>query len=159
MPMALGHEAVATVLEPGAIAAQHFGAGDRVVLSFNFCGECPSCQRHAPSYCHYFFGQNFLGQRRDGSTALSRQGQPVRHNFFGQSSFASLAIANQRNVLKLDDDADLATLAPLGCGIQTGVGGVLDKSGGYVAPAGGASKPGLPEIPQLLSARTLWLFE
>jgi aryl-alcohol dehydrogenase len=49
----------------------------------------------------------------------------VADNFFGQSSFAGLAIANERNVLKVADDADLATLAPLGCGVQTGAGAVL----------------------------------
>ena len=46
-------------------------------------------------------------------------------NFFGQSSFASRAIALERNVVKLAADADLATMAPLGCSIQTGAGAVL----------------------------------
>lgn len=79
-PIVLGHEGAGIVESIGS-AVTKVKVGDRVVLSYNFCGECPSCQRHAPSYCHYFFGYNFLGQRRDGSTALSRQGQSVRHHF------------------------------------------------------------------------------
>lgn len=127
-PIVLGHEG-AGVVEAVGSAVTKVQVGDRVVLSFNFCGECPSCQRHAPSYCHYFFGQNFLGQRRDGSTALSRQGQPVRHQFFGQSSFATHCLCTELNVVKVphsvpDDLFEL--LGPLGCGIQTGAGAVIN---------------------------------
>jgi aryl-alcohol dehydrogenase len=127
-PIVLGHEG-AGVVEAVGSAVSKVKAGDRVVLSYNFCGECPSCQRHAPSYCQYFFGQNFLGQRRDGSTALSRQGQPVRHNFFGQSSFATHCLCTEQNVVKVPDSVSnelFELLGPLGCGIQTGAGAVIN---------------------------------
>lgn len=126
-PIVLGHEG-AGVVEAVGSAVRKVQVGDRVVLSYNFCGECPSCQRHAPSYCQYFFGQNFLGQRRDGSTALSRQGQAVRHQFFGQSSFASHCLCTERNVVKVPDsvpDDLFELLGPLGCGIQTGAGAMI----------------------------------
>lgn len=127
-PMVLGHEG-AGVVESVGQAVTKVRVGDRVVLSFNFCGECPSCQQHAPSYCRYFFGTNFLGQRRDGSTALSRpNGQPVRHHFFGQSSFATHCLCTEQNVVKVPDsvpDALFELLGPLGCGIQTGAGAVI----------------------------------
>lgn len=127
-PMVLGHEG-AGVVEAVGSAVTKVKVGDRVVLSYNFCGECPSCQRHAPSYCQYFFGHNFLGQRRDGSTALSRAGEPVRHNFFGQSSFATHCLCTELNVVKVPEsvpDALFELLGPLGCGIQTGAGAVIN---------------------------------
>lgn len=127
-PIVLGHEG-AGVVEAIGSSVTKVKVGDRVVLSYNFCGQCPSCQRRAPSYCQYFFGTNFLGQRRDGSTALSRQGQPVRHNFFGQSSFASYCLCTETNVVKVPDtvsDELFELLGPLGCGIQTGAGAVIN---------------------------------
>jgi aryl-alcohol dehydrogenase len=63
--------------------------------------------------------------RADGSSRLHQDGRDLADNFFGQSSFASRAIAGERNIVKLAPDADLAALAPLGCGVQTGVGAVL----------------------------------
>ena len=127
-PIVLGHEG-AGVVESVGNAVSKVKVGDRVVLSYNFCGECPSCQRHAPSYCQYFFGTNFLGQRRDGSTALSRDGQPVRHNFFGQSSFATHCLCTEQNVVKVPDSVPhelFELLGPLGCGIQTGAGAIIN---------------------------------
>lgn len=127
-PIVLGHEGVGVVESVGR-AVTKVRPGDRVVLSFNFCGRCESCAGHAPSYCEYFFGSNFLGQRADGSTALSRGGRPVRHNFFGQSSFATHCIATEHNVVKVPDsvpDALFPLLGPLGCGIQTGAGAIVN---------------------------------
>lgn len=127
-PIVLGHEG-AGVVEAVGRGVSKVKVGDRVVLSYNFCGQCPSCRRHAPSYCQYFFGNNFLGQRGDGSTALSRKGQPVRHNFFGQSSFATHCLCNEHNVVKVPDtvsDSLFELLGPLGCGIQTGAGAIIN---------------------------------
>src|SRR5690606_19247893 len=55
--------------------------------------------------------------------------------FFGQSSFGTYAVAHERNVVKVDKDVDLALLGPLGCGIQTGAGTVLNR----LRPAFGTS--------------------
>lgn len=127
-PIVLGHEG-AGIVEAVGRSVTKVQVGDRVVLSYNFCGECPSCRQHAPSYCQYFFGTNFLGQRRDGSTALSRQGQAVRHNFFGQSSFATHCLCTEHNAVKVPEsvsDELFELLGPLGCGIQTGAGAVIN---------------------------------
>jgi aryl-alcohol dehydrogenase len=123
-PMVLGHEGAGIVAAVGDGVAK-VAVGDKVLLTFNSCGHCPTCQTHDPAYCHEFTLLNFAGIRSDGSTPLSQNGTPISGNFFGQSSFASHAIANERNILKLPADADLAMLAPLGCGVQTGVGAVL----------------------------------
>ena len=127
-PIVLGHEG-AGVVESVGRAVTKVRPGDRVVMSYNFCGACPSCLARAPSYCHYFFGSNFLGQRADGSAALSRQGAPVRHHFFGQSSFATHCLCTERNVVKVPDtvpDALFEILGPLGCGMQTGAGAIVN---------------------------------
>lgn len=123
-PTVLGHEG-AGIVEAVGEGVTSVKPGDKVLLSFNSCGHCPRCDSHDPAYCFEFFPLNMLCVRPDGSSRLSKDGKAVADNCFGQSSFAAMAIANERNVLKVADDADLATLAPLGCGVQTGVGAVL----------------------------------
>ena len=63
----------------------------------------------------------------DGSTAtIDGHGEKVHDHFFGQSSFATYALANERNVVKVSSDVPLERLGPLGCGIQTGAGAVMN---------------------------------
>ncbi|WP_126173583.1 NAD(P)-dependent alcohol dehydrogenase [Altericroceibacterium xinjiangense] len=127
LPVVLGHEGAGIVEEVGSnvTSAQ---PGDRVVMSFNSCGHCPSCDAEAPTYCYDFFPHNWSGTRADGSPTLFADGEPMNGNFFGQSSFATYAIAHDRNVVKVPDSASdipLERLAPIGCGLMTGAGAVL----------------------------------
>jgi aryl-alcohol dehydrogenase len=78
------------------------------------------------AYCHEFFPRNFAAARADGSSALSKDGERVNGNFFGQSSFASYALCHERNVVRVPQDAPLELLGPLACGVQTGAGAVLN---------------------------------
>lgn len=133
LPAVLGHEGAGVITQVGA-AVTAVVPGDRVAMSFHSCGACPTCRTGRPSYCHAFFEHNFASSRpADGSSALSRDGEPIHAHFFGQSSFASHAVANERNVVKLDSEIPLEVVAPFGCGIQTGAGGVLNTLN---APAG-----------------------
>lgn len=125
-PIVLGHEGAGIVAAVGG-AVTKVKAGDRVVMTFNSCGHCPSCTDHAPTYCYDFFGYNFAGSRPDGSSPLSKEGEPIHGNFFGQSSFASHAICHERNVVKVPDDVPLELLGPLACGIQTGAGSIINS--------------------------------
>jgi hypothetical protein len=61
----------------------------------------------------------------DGSNALQRSG--VRGHFFGQSSFATHSLSTERNLVKVSKDLRLEFLAPLGCGVQTGAGTVMNS--------------------------------
>ncbi len=133
-PAILGHEGAGIVDAVGG-GVTGVKPGDKVLLTFNSCGACKPCERHEPAYCSHFVPLNMIAARGDGSSRVTRDGKQISDNFFGQSSFASLAIANERNVLKVDDSADLAVLAPLGCGIQTGVGGVLRSLGAKAGEA------------------------
>jgi aryl-alcohol dehydrogenase len=124
-PVVLGHEGAGHVERVGR-AVEKVKAGDPVVLSYRFCGHCPSCDAHKPSYCHSMTALNFSGLRPDGTSALSRDGEAVCAHFFSQSSFATHSVANQINVVKVRPDAPLDILGPLGCGVQTGAGAVMN---------------------------------
>jgi Zn-dependent alcohol dehydrogenase len=127
MPIVLGHEG-AGVIEAVGSEVSELAPGDHVLLSFNSCGTCSNCKSHEPAYCFQFLGLNFGGMRlEDGSSPLSRKGEKIHGQFFGQSSFATLAIARAVNAVKVDKSLPLATLAPLGCGVQTGAGAVMNS--------------------------------
>lgn len=127
MPVVLGHEGSGIVRKCGS-GVNGLEVGDHVVLSFMSCGRCGSCAEDEPAYCHSWFPLNFFGARGDGTSAITdTDGKAIHSHIFGQSSFASHAIVNQRNTVKVDKDVDLALLGPLGCGIQTGAGAVLNS--------------------------------
>jgi aryl-alcohol dehydrogenase len=125
MPVVLGHEGAGVVERVGS-AVSTVGPGDRVALSYGSCGTCPTCLTGHPYCCHDFFGRNFGASRPDGTTALSLAGRPVHTHFFGQSSFATHAVAPERSVAKIPDGIPFEVVAPFGCGIQTGAGTVLN---------------------------------
>ncbi|MGO1183277.1 MAG: NAD(P)-dependent alcohol dehydrogenase [Micrococcaceae bacterium] len=126
LPAVLGHEG-AGVIEQVGEGVTAFKPGDKVVLGFNSCGECTQCQTGKPAYCQQFYDYNFAGTRPDGTTALSDGDTSVSSHFFGQSSFASHANVSARSVVKVDDDAPLELLGPLGCGLMTGAGSIINS--------------------------------
>src|SRR5690606_6354593 len=78
-------------------------------------------------YCDTAMPRIFGGGRLDRSVALSAGDEPIHSHFFGQSSFASHAIVPERTAVKVASDLPLISLAPLGCGIITGAGTVLNS--------------------------------
>ncbi len=125
-PFVFGHEGAGIVEKVGS-AVTKVKPGDHVVLSFASCGQCRSCMRGDPAYCVQFSRYNTSGGRPDGSTTMKKGDEAVRGAFFGQSSFASHSLANEQYVVKVDQDAPLELLGPLGCGFQTGAGGVINS--------------------------------
>ncbi len=99
--------------------------GDHVVLSYQSCGRCPACRRGHPTGCAHFWEANFGFARLDGSNALAQSG--VRGHFFGQSSFATHTLATARNLVPVPPNLPLELLAPLGCGLQTGAGTIVNS--------------------------------
>ncbi|MEW6493250.1 MAG: NAD(P)-dependent alcohol dehydrogenase [Cyanobacteriota bacterium] len=126
LPAVLGHEGAGIVEQVGDRITK-VKPGDRVVLSYLSCGHCVNCQTGHLSYCHQFSICNLGGVRFDGSTTLHKNGQVIYGNFFAQSSFATYALAKERNIVKVREDVPLELLGPLGCGIQTGAGAVLNS--------------------------------
>lgn len=124
LPAVLGHEGSGIVERVGT-AVRKVKPGDAVVLTFMACGRCPACSRRASAYCQSMRELNFGGSRTDGSPTLRRSGSLVSGSFFGQSSFASHALAHEANVVKVLDGVPLQIAGPLGCGVQTGAGAVM----------------------------------
>jgi aryl-alcohol dehydrogenase len=125
-PGVLGHEGSGTVVAIGADVTT-VAEGDPVAISFNSCGVCPRCMMGEPAYCHNFLEYNFAGVRPDGSSGLVSGGTKLGTNFFGQSSLATHALAHERNVVKLPPGVPVELVGPLGCGVQTGAGAVLNS--------------------------------
>lgn len=149
LPAVLGHEG-SGVVEAVGEGVTKVEPGDRVVLTFAYDDECPNCRRGDVAYCENFFEHNFAGRRvGDGSTPIHDDGEEVSGMFFGQSSFATHAIATERNVVPVEDDVPLELLGPLGCGIQTGAGGVintLDPQAGSSIVVFGTGSVGLSAV-------------
>lgn len=125
-PIVLGHEGsgVVTAVGPGVT---ELAIGDHVVCSFSSCGHCPRCAAGDRAYCSKFALLNYAGIRPDGSTTLTAtDGSPVHGNWFGQSTWATHAIASVQNAVKVDPTLPLEKLGPLGCGLLTGAGAVLN---------------------------------
>ncbi len=133
-PAVYGHEGAGVVAAVGN-AVEHLTPGDHVVLSFPWCGECEHCRDGLLSYCERGRSLKSGGARADGSVTLRRNGAPVYASFFQQSSFATYALAPARDAVKVRQDAPLECLGPLGCGLQTGAGAVLN----VMKPEGGKS--------------------
>ncbi|WP_313802373.1 NAD(P)-dependent alcohol dehydrogenase [Sphingobium sp.] len=139
-PAVLGHEGAGFVEKVGS-AVSKVSPGDRVALTFRSCGRCARCTGGNPAYCDTMAQLNYVGRRPDGSCAIRSDDGPVGSNFFGQSSFATYALAYESNVVKVPDDVDLRLMGPLGCGVQTGAGAVMRsldcKAGSSILIVGG----------------------
>ena len=149
LPGVLGHEG-AGVVEAVGSAVTGIAPGDHVVLSFTSCGACRNCDGGHPAYCSTWLPLNLIGGRRaDGTSPISRAGEPLGGHFFGQSSFAERAVVNDRSLVKVDTDVPLESIAPLGCGVQTGVGAVwnvLKPATGSTIVVLGAGAVGLSAV-------------
>jgi len=119
----LGHEGAGVVERVGP-AVRGVRAGDHVVLTFASCGSCDLCRAGAPSYCDRFAPLNSGGVLGPGDDTLSGAGGRIGGSFFGQSSFAAHALTRPANTAVVPRTLDLTMAAPLGCGVQTGVGAV-----------------------------------
>lgn len=122
----LGHEGAGTVESVGADITK-VKVGDRVCISFRSCGTCKKCASDHPAYCQDFAPLNVSGARSDGSKTLSQNGDNLASNFFGQSSFAAYALTYEQNVVKLDNETSFEIAAPMGCGVQTGAGAIINS--------------------------------
>jgi aryl-alcohol dehydrogenase len=125
-PSVFGHEAAGVVERVGTRVTK-VKRGDHVVLAWDYCGACSSCESGKPLACLNFFMHNFHGSRPDGTPTLHKGDQVIHGSFFCQSSFADFALANERNVIKVREDLPLEILAPMGCGVMTGAGAVMNS--------------------------------
>jgi aryl-alcohol dehydrogenase len=125
-PSVFGHEGAGVVEKVGTRVTK-VKPGDHVVLSWDSCGHCKACKSGKDSYCLNFFLHNFHGARPDGSATLRMGDKVINGSFFCQSSFADFALAKERSVVKVPDDIPLEILGPMGCGVMTGAGAVMNS--------------------------------
>lgn len=125
-PSVFGHEGAGIVEKVGARVTK-VKPGDHVVLAWDYCGTCTSCKVGKELYCMNFFQHNFHGARPDDTPTLRKGDQVIHGSFFSQSSFSNYALASERNVVKVREDVALETLAPMGCGVMTGAGAVMNS--------------------------------
>src|SRR5215210_7691261 len=86
-PAVLGHEG-AGVVEAIGEGVTSLAPGDHVVTLFSpQCRECEHCRSSRTNLCLAIREQQNKGYLPDGTTRLSRDGEPIRH-FMGTSTFA-----------------------------------------------------------------------
>ena len=123
-PVIPGHEGAGMVTAVGSAVAD-VRIGDRVLLMYPFCGECPNCVRGSMAYCEQGFVLSFGGARLDGSSGWRRDdGTHVNGHIFQQSSFASRTLATASSAVILDRDVPFNLAPAFGCGVSTGAGSV-----------------------------------
>lgn len=125
LPVALGHEASAIVVEVGD-GVTNLEKGDHVVMSFlPTCGECPMCATGRASLCEPGYKANAAGTLLSGHKPFSINGQSLNHHS-GVSAFTEYTVVSKHSVVKIDQDVDLVHAALFGCAVMTGVGVVMN---------------------------------
>ena len=126
-PAVLGHEG-AGVVEAIGDDVRDLGVGDHVVTLFSpQCRECEHCLDPRTNLCLAIREQQGLGFLPDGTTRLSRDGEPVRH-FMGTSTFAEATVMPEIALAKVSPEAPLDRACLFACGLSTGLGAALNTA-------------------------------
>ena len=127
MPMALGHEAAATVVECGA-GVTAYAPGDNVVFSFvPACGHCQPCATGRAALCEPGAKANVAGTLLSGARRLHSGGGDINHHL-GVSGFAEYAVVSAASAVKVRPDLAPEIAALFGCAVLTGVGAVVNTA-------------------------------
>lgn len=126
-PAVLGHEGAGVVEAVGAGVA--LAPGTPVVLSWlPSCGRCEECLRELPHLCAATWEAMAPGGLLDGTSRLSRDGEPVYHYCF-LSTFAERAVVPARCCIPVPAGVPFDIAALVGCAITTGTGAVWRTAG------------------------------
>ena len=144
-PTVLGHEGAGVVEEVGEDVTS-LSPGDHVVTLFSpQCRECVHCLSDQTNLCLAIRGMQGQGYLPDGTTRLSRDGEPVRH-FMGTSTFAEYTVMPEIALAKVSSEAPLAGACLFACGLSTGLGAAMNTakvSAGSTCAVFGAGMVGL----------------
>jgi S-(hydroxymethyl)glutathione dehydrogenase / alcohol dehydrogenase len=123
-PTVLGHEG-AGVVEALGEGVSAIALGDHVVTLFSpQCRECIHCLSPQTNLCLAIREQQNKGYLPDGSTRLTRAGEPIRH-FMGTSTFAEYAVIPEIALAKVSPEAPLDRACLFACGLSTGLGAAM----------------------------------
>jgi len=123
-PAVLGHEG-AGVVEAVGEGVSSVAVGDHVVTLFSpQCGECVHCVDPRTNHCMAIRAEQNQGHLPDGTTRLSRDGEPIRH-FMGTSTFAEATVMPEIALARIDPEAPLTHAALFACGLSTGLGAAM----------------------------------
>ena len=123
-PTVLGHEG-AGVVEAIGEGVSDLQVGDHVVTLFSpQCRECVHCVSPKTNICLAIRDQQGKGYLPDGTTRLSRDGEPIRH-FMGTSTFAEYTVMPQIALAKVSPEAPLDRACLFACGLSTGLGAAM----------------------------------
>jgi S-(hydroxymethyl)glutathione dehydrogenase/alcohol dehydrogenase len=123
-PTVLGHEG-AGVVEAIGEGVTSVAPGDHVVTLFSpQCRECEHCRSPRTNLCLAIREQQNQGYLPDGTTRLSRDGEPIRH-FMGTSTFAEATVMPEIALAKVDPEAPMEGACLFACGLSTGLGAAM----------------------------------
>src|SRR5436189_4704536 len=126
-PTVLGHEGAGVVEQVGD-GVRDFAPGDHVVTLFSpQCRECIHCRSGKTNICIAIREQQNAGYLPDGTTRLSRGGEPIRH-FMGCSTFAEYTVMPEIALAKVNPEAPLDRACLFACGLSTGLGAALNTA-------------------------------
>jgi len=126
-PTVLGHEG-AGVVERLGDGVSSVAAGDHVVTLFSpQCRECSHCRDPRTNLCLAIREQQNLGFLPDGTTRLSRGGEPIRH-FMGTSTFAEYTVMPEIALARVSKEAPLDRACLFACGLSTGLGAAINTA-------------------------------
>jgi S-(hydroxymethyl)glutathione dehydrogenase/alcohol dehydrogenase len=126
-PTVLGHEG-AGVVEAVGEGVSSVAPGDHVVTLFSpQCRECEHCRDPRTNLCLAIREQQNLGYLPDGTTRLSRDGEPVRH-FMGTSTFAEYTVMPEIALANVNREAPLDRACLFACGLSTGLGAAINTA-------------------------------
>ena len=126
-PAVLGHEG-AGVVEALGDGVTGVAVGDHVTLSWApSCGRCAECIRDLPQLCQAAWPAMGAGALLDGTTRLSRDGEPI-HHYSLISSFAEACVVPERSCVVIPKDVPFDVAGLVGCAVTTGVGAVWNTA-------------------------------
>ena len=127
VPTVLGHEG-AGVVEAVADGVTLVKPGDHVITLFSpECGECHHCTSGKTNICTAIRETQGQGVMPDGTSRLSRDGEPIRH-FMGTSTFAEYTVMPEIALAKINKNAKLDVVCTLACGAATGLGAAMYRA-------------------------------
>ena len=91
------------------------------------CRECAHCLDPRTNLCLAIREQQNQGFLPDGTTRLSRDGEPIRH-FMGTSTFAEYTVMPEIALAKIAPEAPLDRVCVFACGLSTGIGAALNTA-------------------------------